>query len=226
MPLTLTYLGHAGFLFDDGRHQLAVDPFLTGNELARHKPGDITCQHIALTHGHEDHFGDTLAIAQANNAELIAVHEICNYAASQGVEKINPGNTGGRIDTDFGYIAFTQAFHSSSYQGQYMGMPCGLIIHMGGVTLYHCGDTTLFSDMRLIADIYQPDLAVIPVGDRFTMGPELAARAAEMIRPRIAIPVHYKTFPLLRQSIAGFDPPGVEVKELAPGETWTYEATE
>ncbi|MFA9479206.1 metal-dependent hydrolase [Phycisphaerales bacterium AB-hyl4] len=226
MALKITFLGHSGFLLDDGKHTLAIDPFLTGNESAKHKPSDIRCNTIALTHGHEDHFGDTLAIAKANHAEVIASHEICNYVNGQGIEKINPGNIGGRIDTDFGYIAFTQAYHSSSHNGQYMGMPAGLIIHMGGVTFYHCGDTGLFSDMRLIADIYQPDLAAIPVGDRFTMGPELAARAAEMIRPRVAIPVHYKTFPLLRQSIDGFDPPGVEVKELAPGEIWEYEPTE
>lgn len=223
MPLQITFLGHSGFLLDDGKHQLAIDPFLTGNELAKHKPADIKCQHIALTHGHEDHFGDTVAIAKANKAELIAVHEVCNYAGGKGVEKTNPGNTGGQIDTPFGYVAFTQAFHSSSHGGQYMGMPCGLIVSMGGVTMYHCGDTALFSDMRLIGDLYAPDIAAIPVGDRFTMGPEHAARAAEMIRPRVAIPVHYKTFGLLRQDIEGFEPPGIEVREMAPGETWTYD---
>ncbi|MDX1682388.1 MAG: MBL fold metallo-hydrolase, partial [Phycisphaeraceae bacterium] len=119
----------------------------------------------------------------------------------------------------FGSVSFTQAFHSSSYDGQYMGMPCGLVIEMGGITFYHCGDTGLFSDMKLIGEVYQPDVVAVPVGDRFTMGPELATRAAEMIGAPVAIPIHYKTFPVLRQTIEGFEPEGVDVRELAPGES-------
>lgn len=222
MSLSITFLGHAGFIFDDGDHQLVVDPFLTGNELAKHDPADIKCQTVALTHGHEDHFGDTMAILENNNAQLIAANEICHYVAAQGHTQVNPGNPGGRIDTDFGYIAFTHAFHSSSYGGQYMGMPCGLIIRIGDTTIYHCGDTGLFGDMKLYGEIYQPDIALIPTGDRFTMGPELATRAAEMIRPKVAVPIHYKTFGLLRQDIAGFEPRGVEVREMQPGKTWRY----
>lgn len=222
MALNITFLGHAGFLFDDGTHQLAVDPFLTGNELAKHEPSDVKAQTVALTHGHEDHFGDTMTILQNNNAQLIAAFEICNYVASQGHQNVNPGNPGGRIDTEFGYVAFTHAFHSSSYGGQYMGMACGLVIQIGGATIYHCGDTDLFSDMKLIGEIYKPDVALIPTGDRFTMGPELATRAAELIQPKAAVPIHYKTFGLLRQDIAGFAPQGVEVREMQPGETWQY----
>ncbi len=222
MSLIITFLGHAGFLFDDGEHQLCVDPFLTGNELAKHKPEDIKCQTVALTHGHEDHFGDSLAILKNNDAQLIAANEICNYVAGQGHQNINPGNPGGTINTDFGSITFTHAFHSSSYQGQYMGMPCGLVIEIGGVTIYHCGDTGLFSDMKLIGDIYDPEIALIPVGNRFTMGPELATRAAELIQPKVAVPIHYKTFGLLRQDIDGFEPSAVKVREMQPGERWEY----
>lgn len=223
MPLSITYLGHSGFVLDDGQHQVALDPFLTGNALAKHRPQDITCQTIALTHGHEDHFGDTVAIAKRNGAEVIANFEICTFAAEQGVKKTNPGNTGGKIETAFGFVAFTQAFHSSSHSGRYLGMPCGLVVRIGGVTFYHCGDTALFSDMELIGQIYKPDIAAIPIGDRFTMGPELASRAAEYIQPRVAIPIHYRTFPLLRQTAEGFAPKGVPVKVLEPGETWRYE---
>ncbi len=223
MSLSITFLGHAGFLLTDGRHSLCIDPYLTGNPVATAGPADIKCQHLALTHGHEDHFGDTLDILKANNAQLIANAEICNYVAELGHDNVNPGNIGGRIDTDFGYVAFTQAFHSSSHAGRYMGMPAGLVVRMADTTFYHLGDTALFSDLKLISEIYEPDVAAIPVGDRFTMGPDAASRAAEMIRPRVAIPVHYKTFPLLRQDIEGFEPPGVEVQELAPGQTWTYE---
>lgn len=222
MSVTITFLGHAGFVLDDSTNVLAIDPFLTGNPVATAKPADIRCTHIGLTHGHADHLGDTVEIAKANNATVIAAYEIAEYVGNQGVEKTEPGNPGGKIQTDFGWIAFTQAFHSSSYEGRYMGMPCGLVAHIGGATIYHCGDTALFSDMKLIGEIYQPDIACIPIGDRFTMGPELATRAAELIRPKVAIPIHYKTWPLLVGDIGGFQPSGVEVKEMQPGETWKY----
>lgn len=222
MPVNITFFGHAGFLISDGTHHLAVDPFLTGNPVATMTPEDVICQHIALTHGHADHFGDTVALAKRHDATVYAAFEIIEYLAEQGIEHGNPGNPGGKIDTDFGWIAFTQAFHSSSYEGRYMGLPCGLVINLGGVTIYHCGDTSLFGDMKLLGEIYRPDVACIPIGDRFTMGPELATRAAEMIRPKVAIPIHYKTWPLLKPDASGFTPSGVEVHEMNPGETWTY----
>ncbi len=222
MSLKITFLGHAGFLFDDGRNQLAVDPFLTGNPLAKHKPGDIACQYVALSHAHQDHFGDTLEIARKNDATVVAAFEICNYVSEKGISKVQPANPGGKIKTPFGWIAFTQAFHSSSYDGRYMGMACGLVINIDGTTIYHCGDTALFSDMKLIGEMYRPNLAMIPCGDRFTMGPEQATRAAELIKPKTAVPIHYRTFDALLQDANGFRPQGVEVKELDPGETWQY----
>lgn len=222
MPLNVTFLGHSGFLFDDGRWALAVDPFLTGNPLAVHKPSDIRCQYVALTHGHADHMGDTATIAKANGATLIAVYEICDFLAGQGV-KSSPANVGGKVQTEFGWVAFTQAVHSSSYEGRYMGTACGLVIRMGGVTVYHCGDTALFSDMNLIALNYQPDIACIPIGDRFTMGPELATRAAEMIRPEVAIPMHYPVPDSPVVDARDFKPTGMEVKPLKPGDKWRYE---
>lgn len=220
MTLTLTYLGHAGFTLDDGRHALALDPFLTGNPAARHTPDDLTCQFIALTHAHSDHLGDTVAIARRNDATVIAVFELCNFLASKGIRRTEPGNPGGKITTPFGWVAFTQAFHSSSYEGQYLGMPCGLVAHIGGVTVYDCGDTGLFGDMRLIGEVYKPDVALIPIGDRFTMGPELAARAAEMIGAPVAIPMHYNTWPPIAQDPKAFAPKGVKVVVLKPGDTW------
>ena len=101
-----------------------------------------------------------------------------------------------------------------------MGMPCGAVVNIGGTTIYHCGDTGLFSDMKLIGEIYQPDVVCIPIGDRFTMGPELATRAAEMIGAKVAIPIHYNTWPPIEQNVSDFNPSGVEVKVLAPGERW------
>ena len=222
MSVTITYLGHSGFLLSDGINTIAIDPFLTGNPLARHRPEDIQCQTIALTHGHADHLGDTVAMAKANNATVIGAFEICEYAAEEGIQSVEPANPGGQVKTGFGSVALTQAFHSSSFQGRYMGMPCGLVVRIGDLTIYHCGDTALFSDMRLIGEIYRPQIAAIPVGDRFTMGPELGAKAAEFIRPKVAIPIHYETFPLLVSDISTFRPQGIEVKIMKPGEDWLY----
>jgi L-ascorbate metabolism protein UlaG (beta-lactamase superfamily) len=221
MGITLTFLGHAGFLIGDGTHTVAVDPFLTGNPVATAKPADITCGSIVLTHGHGDHFGDTIDIAKANGATVYGAFEIAEYVGEQGIAA-EPANPGGKVDGPFGWVAFTQAFHSSSYQGRYMGMPCGAVVQMGGVTVYHLGDTGLFGDMALIGEIYRPDIALVPCGDRFTMGPELATRAAEMIKPKVAVPMHYGTFPLLLPDASGFTPKGIEVKALGPGESLQY----
>jgi L-ascorbate metabolism protein UlaG (beta-lactamase superfamily) len=221
MPITLTFLGHAGFLLDDGKHKVAVDPFLTGNPVATLKPEEVRCQSIVLTHGHGDHVGDTVSIAKANGATVYAANEIAEYLSEQGC-RAEPGNPGGKITADFGWVAFTQAFHSSSYEGRYMGMPCGVIVRLGGQTVYHCGDTGLFSDMKLIGELYRPDIALIPIGDRFTMGPELATKAAEWIMPKVAVPMHYGTWPLLVPDASGFTPDGMEVKVMEVGESWQY----
>lgn len=219
MSLKLEFLGHSAFVLSADDVSLAIDPFLEGNPVAKKKPADIKVQHIALTHGHADHVGDTLTIAKANKATVYAAFEICNMLAEKGHETCEGGNPGGKIRTAFGYIAFTQAFHSSSYEGRYMGMPCGVVVNLGGKTVYHCGDTGLFGDMALIGEIYKPDVALIPVGDRFTMGPELGAKAAELIKPKVAVPIHFGTWPLLTSDVSGFRPKGVDVKVMMPGET-------
>ncbi|NBC11009.1 MAG: metal-dependent hydrolase, partial [Planctomycetes bacterium] len=183
MPLEITFLGHSGFLFDDGSQQVCVDPFLTGNQLARHTPADIRCDYLALTHGHADHMNDDgLAIARNNGATVVSVFEICNYFAEQGHDRVEPGNPGGRVHTDFGYIAFTPAIHSSSHEGRYMGMPAGLILRFesADVTVYHTGDTALFGDMKLIGQLARPDIMCVCTGDRFTMGTKLATMAVDL----------------------------------------------
>ena len=226
MPTTITFLGHSGVMVRRGPHTLLIDPFLTGNPAAVHTPAQLSPPHIALTHGHDDHIGDTAALAKASGATLYAAYEICEFFGEQGIKHLEPGNPGGEIQTAFGSIAFTKAFHSSSHKGRYMGQPCGLVIRLRGdnekdLTLYHCGDTDLFADMGLIADIYKPDIAFIPIGDRFTMGPALATRAAELIRPRVAVPVHYNTWPPIEVDVGAFKPKGVEVRAMKPGENWT-----
>ncbi len=221
MSINITFLGHAGFVLDSGSHSIAIDPFLTGNPVATMSADEIRCNAIVLTHGHADHFGDTVAIAKSNDATVYAAFEIAEYLGEEGCNA-EPGNPGGKISGDFGWVAFTQAFHSSSYEGRYMGMPCGVVVNLGGTTVYHCGDTGLFGDMKLIGEIYRPDVAMIPIGDRFTMGPELATKAAEWIKPKVAVPIHYATWPLLVPDTTGFTPEGMEVKVMEPGETWQY----
>jgi len=218
MPITLTFHGQSCFQIQDGTHNLIIDPFFTDNPVATIKSTQVQCSHIAITHAHFDHFVDCLEIAKSNNATVYAAFEICEYLGENGHDNCEPGNTGGRIPAPFGSISFTQAFHSSSFKGRYMGMPCGLVIEFGDVVLYHAGDTTLFSDMELIGQIYQPDVAMFPIGDRFTMGPEMAAVAAEMVGAQTAIPMHYNTWPAIEVDVSRFAPQDIEVLVMQPGE--------
>jgi L-ascorbate metabolism protein UlaG (beta-lactamase superfamily) len=222
MAITIEYLGHSGFLVRGSQHTVAIDPFLTGSPVATRTAEQIECSHIAITHGHSDHFGpDTLTIARKNNATVFGVFEICQHLIAQGHDKVEPCNTGGRVKTEFGFVAYTPAFHSSSLDGQYMGQPCGVVVSIDGMCIYHAGDTALFSDMQLIGDLYRPTVAILPIGDRYTMGPEHAARAAKMIGPRYAIPCHYNTWPPIAADPAAFAPEGVQVVALAPGQSTT-----
>jgi L-ascorbate metabolism protein UlaG (beta-lactamase superfamily) len=222
--MKITFLGHSGFVLEADGHRVAIDPFLSGNPVATLRPEQIDVDTIVLTHGHPDHVGDTVAIARRTGATCYSAFEVCNYLGEQGVaeDKLQPGNPGGQIAAPFGFVAFTQAFHSSSYEGRYMGQPMGAIVRFdkAGFTFHHCGDTGLFSDLQLIGELYRPDVSAIPAGDRFTMGPALAKRAAEMIRPRVAVPVHWGTWPLLTSDLSAFKPDGVEVRQMKPGETW------
>mgnify|MGYP001582079277 FL=1 len=218
MAITLTFHGQSCFQVDDGEHSLLIDPFFTNNPVAKIGTKDVKCTHIAITHGHFDHFADCEVIAKATDATVYGAYEICEYLGEQGHEKCEPGNPGGRIETPFGAISFTPAIHSSSFNGRYMGMPCGLMIEFAGAMLYHAGDTALFSDMELLGQIYQPDIAMFPIGDRFTMGPEMASVAAEMIGAPTAVPMHYNTWPAIEVDITRFAPKDIDVLVMEPGD--------
>ncbi|MCL5991870.1 MAG: metal-dependent hydrolase [Bacteroidetes bacterium] len=196
--LKLTYLSHSSFLLDDGTHQVIIDPFITGNPTCPVRASDIKAKFIVLTHAHGDHLGDGLTIAKSNDGLVIAVDELANYAAEKGCNAHNM-HIGGGWNFPFGRLKFTIAHHgSASPDGRYMGGPAGVVIKMGGITVYHTGDTGLFLDMKLIGEIDKIDVMLLPIGDNFTMGIDDALRAVEFVNPKLSIPMHYNTFPVIQ----------------------------
>jgi L-ascorbate metabolism protein UlaG (beta-lactamase superfamily) len=194
----LTYLSHSSFLLDDGTHQIIIDPFLTGNANAPITPADVKAKFVVLTHGHGDHLGDAFDIAKKNDSLIIAVNELANYAASQGLNAHNM-HIGGGWNFPFGRLKFTIAHHGSANgEGQYMGEPAGVVISIDGKKIYHCGDTGLFLDMKLIGELNKIDVMCVPIGDNFTMGIDDAVKAVEFVNPGLAIPMHYNTFPVIQ----------------------------
>lgn len=207
MP-TLTYLGHSAFLLEGGGTKMAIDPFLTGNPLAAKQADEIEVEWIYLTHGHNDHFGDVLTIAKANNATIIAPFELATYCESKG-SQIHPMHIGGAHEFPFGRLKLTIAHHGSAFIEEngtivYCGNPSGGLITMDGKTLYHAGDTALFYDMKLIGEMNTIDLAALPIGDNFTMGIDDAVTATEYIKPGKVIPIHYNTFDVIKVNPSEF----------------------
>ena len=223
MSIKIDFLGHATFMLTSGEHRVLIDPFLTGNPKASTTADQLDPTAICITHGHADHMADAASIAKRTGATVYSAFEICEYLGEQGIENLEPGNPGGSIAAPFGHVSFTPAVHSSSFEGRYMGMPMGVVVELIGKRIYHLGDTGLFGDLKLIGDLHQPHAAIIPVGDRFTMGPAHAKVAAEMIGAPVAIPCHYGTWPLLVSDISAFTPDGIEVEALQPGASLTLE---
>lgn len=187
------YYGHSTMAISEGSHTVVFDPFLSGNPMMGEIPTDLKPSTIILTHGHEDHVGDSVELSKKHGAPVVAVFELANHMESLGAKTI-PCGLGGRVNHDWGWSKFVPAFHSSSYGGKYMGMPAGCVVNIGGRTVYNAGDTCIFSDMKLIAELYKPEIALLPIGGHFTMDLFEAVKAVEFIQPKIVIPMHYNTW--------------------------------
>lgn len=206
--MQISYHGHSVIYVQTESHRILIDPFITGNELCDLDPNTVEVDVILLTHGHGDHVGDTMDIAKRTGAKIVAINELAVYLGQKGLDA-HGMNIGGCFEFDFGHVKYTQAFHSSAYIEEdgsfiYTGMPAGILLTTEGKTIYHVGDTGLFSDLKLIGERNNIDLAFIPIGDNFTMGPDDALVAADWINAKTVVPVHYNTFPIIEQDPDAF----------------------
>jgi L-ascorbate metabolism protein UlaG (beta-lactamase superfamily) len=223
---SITWLGHSAFRMDTpGGKRVYVDPFLDGNpKCPDSEKQPERCDLIALTHGHGDHFGSTLELTEKFGCPVVAITELADWLSGRGVKAHDP-NKGGTAEVEGIKFTVTTANHTSSLdvaEGRYAGDPAGLVIELeDGLKLYFAGDTNAFMDMQLIGRLYEPDFAILPIGDHYTMGPREAAVALELLGVKRCIPCHYGTFPVLRgtpEELREFAP-DVEVLAPQPGET-------
>jgi len=199
MTTKVTWYGHACFLIETNKAKLLIDPFLSGNPLSPVTADEVTADYILVSHGHGDHLGDTVDIAKRTGATVISNFEIHNWLVNQGLENVHPQHIGGGFDYPWGRVKLTIALHGSALpDGSYGGNPCGFLLYIEDKKIYHACDTGLFYDMKLIGE-EGIDLAILPIGDNFTMGPDDALRAVKLIEPAQAIPIHYNTFDVIKQ---------------------------
>jgi len=216
----IIFLGHAAFKIETDKTKILVDPFLTGNPLASIKASDVKeCDIVLVTHDHGDHLGDAVDICKRTNATLVAIYDLAVHLQEQGVKNIEGMNIGGTTNIKGVKITMVKAFHSAT-----RGAPVGFVLSVPGASIYHAGDTQVFSDMKIIRELYKPDYALLPISGYYTMGPEEAALAAELLKPKVVIPMHYNTFPIIKQDPSKFAElvnqriPEVKVVVLKPGE--------
>ena len=218
----IRWLGHSGFEIELANKILLIDPWLTGNPLAAVTASDIKkADVVCVTHDHGDHLGDAIEICKRTGATFVGIYELGVFAEESGVKDVVGINIGGTVDVKGTRITMVQAFHSST-----RGAPTGFVMKAEGKTIYHAGDTGLFGDMKLIGEIHRPDVALIPIGDYYTMGSKEAAEAVKLIKPAVVIPMHYQTLPVLSPSAEDFikfvkeKAPEVKVVALKPGEAY------
>lgn len=217
---SIKWLGQSGFEIKASDKTILIDPFLTDNPKAPISPDEIEgADLICVTHDHMDHLGDSIELCKQTGATFVGIFELGNYAESQGVENVVGMNMGATLDVKGVKVSMVQAFHSSQ-----RGSPCGFILDFGEKRIYHAADTSLFGDMKLIGEYYEPEIACIPIGGYYTMGAREAVEAVKLIKPEAVIPMHYLTFPVLAQSADEFleileeEAPKVEPIVLNPGE--------
>ncbi len=202
--MKVSYHGHSVVKIESHGKTILIDPFITGNSNTDLNAATVQVDVILLTHGHGDHLGDTVDIAKRNDALVIASPELADMLSWEGV-RTHPMSIGGAYTFDFGKVKITQAFHSSSYVNPetqtiiYTGMPTGILFTAEGKTIYHAGDTGLFYDMKVIGERNDIDLAFLPIGDNHTMGPEDAALASDWLQAKQVVPIHFNTFPFIKQ---------------------------
>ena len=217
--MELKFLGHSCFLLDDGAHKVLTDPFLTGNAEAAVSAEQVEADYIFVTHGHSDPVGEAVDLAKRTGAPVCCTVDLAEGLFGPAGVQVQVGNLGGTIPMPFGSAKFFQAIHGSGVAGC---LSCGFLFEMGGRKIYHAGDTALMSDMALLAE-EKIDVALLPIGDVFTMGPADALRAVKMIQPKLVIPMHYNTFPPIAQDpdafAAAVKAAGFEARVLRPGET-------
>ena len=206
--MKVSFHGHSVVKIETNGKTILIDPFITGNDLTDLKVEDVKPDAIILTHAHRDHLGDTVELAKKHDALVIANFEVATYLSWKGLNT-HGMSIGGAYEFDFGKVKMTQAFHGTGMVTEnneilYGGMPAGILFMAEGKTVFHAGDTGLFSDMKLIGERHPIDLAFLPIGDNFTMGPEDAALAAEFLNAKEVVPIHFNTFPPIKQDPHAF----------------------